>query len=261
MRKYIVLLWVLVISLTLVGCKDPSATNLGSETVPSDSECSDTTEQTQMTSYQGITDDGMLAYEVSDGVVKITDVLADDSCIQIPDAIDAYPVTIIGDGAFYQKNNCNSVILPKTLCVIESGAFYRCHAITDIWIPASVTYIAADAFFRTENLQHIYVEDENRYYCDVDGILFSADMSEFITYPEGKVGDEFVIPDCVTTIKGCAFGYYPAVKKVIIPASVTAFPDVPLAAIFEAITIVAECDSEAAAYASHWGIPLETSCI
>lgn len=257
MKQCLILLLSFIVIIAFSGCYYLEPIDSGASDVHLSSDFSYSTAHIHTSSYQSITDDGLLAYEVSDGNVRIIAALTDDYCIQIPDEIDGYPVTVIGGGAFYQNSTCHSVILPETLRTIESGAFYRCSAIEDICIPNSVTYIASDAFYRVENLQFIYVAEGNGFYCDVDGILFSADMRELIAYPEGKASDEYKIPDSITTIKECSFGYCPQVKKIVIPTSVTLFPDGPLAAIYEAITIVSEEGSCAEDYALYWDIMFE----
>ena len=244
------------ICLGVLGCNQ--APSIQDTKTPSFSDFADsTTAPTQDRTYESVTGDGCFAYEVSDGAVKITSVLTEACSVSIPNEIDGYPVTVLGNSAFYQKDQCNSVILPDTLQSIESGAFYRCYAITEIWIPSTVIHIAADAFFRVENLQNIYVAEGSEYYCDIDGVLFNAERTELVTFPEGKSLEEYAIPDGVTSIGGCSFGYIPSVKRLIIPTSVTEFPDIPFAAILDSVTIVSYKDSAAEEYAMLWDIMFE----
>lgn len=257
MKKFFVLILLSAICFMVLSCEQSSEIEESKETVSQHSDNSFTTVPGQDSSYAGVTSDGLWAYEIYNGTAKITSALTEDSSVNIPNEIDGYPVTIIGSGAFYQRHKYDSVILPDTLITIESGAFYRCNAILELRIPASVTYIAADAFFRMDNLQAIYVTKGNQDYCDVDGVLYSSDMTELVTFPEGKTAEEYRIPDGVTTIRGCSFGYHPGVKRLIIPSSVTVFPEEPFAAILDSITVVSYGNSAAEDYALRWSIPFE----
>lgn len=52
-----------------------------------------------------------------------------------------------------------------------------------IYIGASVKQIDERAFFYCKQLRAVYVDDDNPYYTDVDGILFTKDMKEMLLYP------------------------------------------------------------------------------
>lgn len=205
--------------------------------------------------YRKETPDGLFEYEVRDNEVRILCVLADNQEIIVPETIDGYSVTTIGETAFYQKVKCRSVVLPQTLCTIENGAFYRCYSLEGIEIPESVNWIADDAFFRTPSLKYIHVVEGNSKYRDIDGVLFSTDGTVLYIYPEGRVQDEYAIPEHVTRIAGSAFGYYPAVRRLIVPVSVVELPDSPFTVFEKEITIITEHGSEAECYALKWNIP------
>lgn len=195
-------------------------------------------------------------YAIQDGEVTILNVLTQAPNVVIPEQIDGYPVTVIGESAFYEKGSCVSVELPASLRRIESGAFYRCYSLMRISIPAGVTFIADDAFFRTSSLERIDVQEGNAAYCTIDGVLFTIDGTILVCYPEGRVAQEYVIPEGVLTIGDSAFGYHPQIKRVKVPNTVTNFPEGPLAAITEDLTIIGEPGSAAEAYASKWEIQL-----
>lgn len=52
-----------------------------------------------------------------------------------------------------------------------------------IYIGESVRYIDERAFFYCKQLRGVYVDDNNPYYTDVDGILFTKDMKTMLLYP------------------------------------------------------------------------------
>ena len=53
-------------------------------------------------------------------------------------------------------------------------------------------------------------------YCLVDGVLFSKDMTEIISYPSDKEDKEYEIPDSVTTVRHGAFYDVQSLEKIII---------------------------------------------
>lgn len=176
----------------------------------------------------------------------------DDSYV-IPWYIEGFPVTVIMSNAFYQKTNCTSICLPGTLRVIEEAAFYRCYSLEEIAIPASVEQIGDGAFFRTISLRKFIVDKNNKFYCDKDGVLYSADMKTLVAYPEGKPDEVYCFPETVSEMNSMAFGYQPNVKKIVIHSGVVSFPPMGLAVMDQDVTIVAEAGSPAEAYAKQWG--------
>lgn len=64
----------------------------------------------------------------------------------IPDIIDGFPVTSIGDQAFYGCSGLKSVKLPSSITEIGNNAFEGCSGLTSITIPNSITSIGDYAF-------------------------------------------------------------------------------------------------------------------
>ncbi|MDE5765419.1 MAG: leucine-rich repeat domain-containing protein [Ruminococcus sp.] len=139
--------------------------------------------------------------------------------IVIPDTVAGLPVTTIGDDAFYDCDSLTSVNIPDNVTSIGNKAFDLCHSLTSIYIPDSVTSIQGNSFNICDNMQEINVSPDNSYYCSVDGVLYTKDMSEIVAYPSG-LSEEFTIPDSVKKIGNEAFAYCP-LTSVVIPDSVT----------------------------------------
>ena len=82
-----------------------------------------------------------------------------------------------------------------------------------IYFGAGVKNIPESFFYPSINspefrdLEKIEVSPENKYYCSVDGVLFTKDMKTLIKYPKHKKDNFYKIPNTVTTIfRGAFFG-------------------------------------------------------
>lgn len=195
-------------------------------------------------------------FTVNSGEVTIDNVLAVTPEIFVPETIDGYTVTEIGDSAFYQ-NNCTSISLPPTIRTIRSSAFYRCYALEKILIPSATENIEGNPFYRCSSLVDIRVEEGNRNYCDVDGVLYNSEKNVLVAYPEGRTATVYDIPDGVTTICDMAFGYCSLLERVTVPESVTNFPDYNLFELYEEICLVVVPGSAAEQYATEFEIQTE----
>ena len=74
---------------------------------------------------------------------------------------ESYPVTRIGDQAFYECYNLTSVTIPEGVTAIGDGAFGHCYNLTSVIIPGSMATIGEAAFQGCGNLNSIscYAEE------------------------------------------------------------------------------------------------------
>jgi len=147
----------------------------------------------------------------------------------IPSTLDGYPVTAIGEYAFYNCDSLTSITIPESVTSIGDSAFSACSNLTSITIPDSVTSIGDFAFRYCESLESITIPDsvteigdsafaacsslENVYienivaWCNIDfyneysNPLYFADY----LYLNGELITKLVIPNDVTTIPTYAF--------------------------------------------------------
>lgn len=85
-------------------------------------------------------------YKNDDGTVTITGYKANDVNIDIPETVDTYKVTAIGDNAFSQMKRIESVTIPRGVTAIGDEAFYGCTSLITIKIPDTITEIGDYAF-------------------------------------------------------------------------------------------------------------------
>lgn len=89
-------------------------------------------------------------------------------------------------------------------------------SITTFTIPATVTTIKEGIFYKCSGLQEILVDSGNPNYISIDGVLYTADGTTLVQYPMGKEGDEFDVPEGVTTLMNFAFADT-ALQNITIP--------------------------------------------
>ena len=129
-------------------------------------------------------------------------------------------VITIGYAAFYGCSSLTSIIIPNSVTTIDFEAFSGCSSLTRVNIGNSVMTIGYYAFYGCSSLKEFNMDDNNPYYCSVQGVLFTKDKTTLICYPNAK-GADYVIPNSVTTIGHAAFYGCSSLTPIIIPNSVT----------------------------------------
>lgn len=109
--------------------------------------------------------------------------------------------------------------------VISSYAFSGNESITDISVPKSVISIGNRVFRWCSSLANISVDAANPNYTSVDGVLFNKAKTEIICYPAGTKASNYTIPNSVTSISVCAFGFCQNLTNITIPNGVTSIGD------------------------------------
>lgn len=98
-----------------------------------------------------------LTYTLTNGEVTITNCdISAIGKIVIPDSIGGYPVTSIGDSAFYGCDSLESVTIPDGVTTISSYAFYNCSNLVSIRIHDGVKVIGDSAFYGCSSLTDVY---------------------------------------------------------------------------------------------------------
>lgn len=132
-----------------------------------------------------------------DGNAHITACSSTAEEIVVPENIDGVPVTEIEKNAF---RNCT----PKKIA-----------------IPAEIVYISAEnPFASCFSLEEIAVDEKNKNYTSVDGVLYSKDMKNILCYPPAKDGETFTIPNGIEEVGIAAFTDT-ALTEIILPDSVS----------------------------------------
>lgn len=145
-----------------------------------------------------------LSYTPSDGDAVITGYTGPGGDVVIPDFLDGHPVRVLAMGLFLNNKTVTSVQIPSTLENMR-------------W-PENV-------FYGASSLHDIYVEDGNKVYYDIDGVLFrygaSSGLPMLSKYPEAKEKASYTVPDNTNFIDSYAFNECKYLEKIVIPPSVS----------------------------------------
>lgn len=128
-------------------------------------------------------------------------------------------VTEIGEGAFFNCVDLETVTLPEGLGWIGGNAFWQCSRLARVHIPASVSGMGSAVFGSCTGLRAITVDSGNPAFTGRDGVLYDKDMTRLIQYPGGRPGP-FSIPPGVAVIGDGAFSYSAGLTDVVVPETV-----------------------------------------
>ena len=124
----------------------------------------------------------------------------------------------IGSFAFNGCWELSSLTLPAGLKRIDGNAF-GVTKLTSVTIPAGVEMIGETVFAVCEVLTEIKVDAGNNYFTSVDGVLFDKGKTTLLTYPAGRLGTEYEIPDGTKFIREGAFSLCRELISVKFPQS------------------------------------------
>lgn len=100
----------------------------------------------------------VLEWSITDGEVTIMDCdWSTLGSLAIPSTIEGYPVTAIGNSAFFCCYRLTDVTIPSGVITIGRDAFSGCDNLTNVIIPDSVTTIGEWAFFYSVGLTNIMI--------------------------------------------------------------------------------------------------------
>lgn len=166
--------------------------------------------------------EGYYTYTVTDGKATITAVdTAISGDITTPATLGGYPVTAIGEEAFYHCSGITSVVISEGVEVIDIGAFndigkvdsivlpdslttlgeqpFTWVEIDSITVPANVTTIDPATFFGCYINKINVVEDNPYFSSDENGVLYNKDKTELLHVPTMYEGT-LVVPETVKKI-------------------------------------------------------------
>ena len=124
-------------------------------TTESTTESTSVTETTTVTSTETTTEttttvENLFSFNSSTGT--ITGYSGSEKVVNIPSNIGGIYVKAIGENAFKNNTDIETVIIPEGVNSIEDFAFYKCTGLKYVSIPESVTSVSEDSFYRCSAL-------------------------------------------------------------------------------------------------------------
>ncbi len=142
------------------------------------------------------------SFTVPEGVSRIgTEAFAGNGYLNFVNA--GVNVSFIEYGAFSSCTALKNVAFGSSVEFISSKAFSDCISLEQFALPDSLEQLGMDVFSGCEKLE--YVSSSGRNIISDNGVLYSADGSELLCYPEGMNRKEFTVPDSVRVINSCVF--------------------------------------------------------
>lgn len=172
--------------------------------------------------FSGCSD--LASVNISKGITSIG-TCTFQSCSSLKSIIIPTGVTSIGDRAFANCSGLTSVAIPNSVKSIGNAAFSNCSELSIVNIPNGVINIGAGAFGYCSSLTAINVEEGNSSYRSHNGVLFNADITTLIKYPEGKTEISYYVPEGVVYIDASAFSSCENLTSVSIANTVTSIGD------------------------------------
>lgn len=120
--------------------------------------------------------------------------LAEDNIV-IPDTVNGYPVTEIWSNGLFGEGKYTTITIPASVTTIEGNI------------------LNTDAF----NVRNIKVNENNKTFCDIDGVLFNKVDSILLSYPNGRSDKTYTVPDGTKEIAEAAFACSFGLESIVFP--------------------------------------------
>lgn len=181
-------------------------------------------------------------YVIDEGECTILSYQGDEESIEIPSNIEGYPVTQIGQYAFYLNESINFLSVPSNVKRIDDGsfqncnnleiidfsegleslgvqAFYHCKKLKGVELPESLQIMENNSFGNCEELESISISEGNENFASIGGLLYDKAMTKVIFCPSGRQG-LVSIPYGIEVIGPDAFTNCLKLEGITIPESV-----------------------------------------
>lgn len=172
----------------------------------------------------------------------LTKYLGTDTYVNLPDTI-----TAIGDEAFSGNETLTSLTIPDSVTQISYNAFKNCTALTGVILPDSVEKVGPGAFegctaltsveigenvsswgsgvfANCDSLAAVLIDRDNEYLTYYNGAIYNGNMTMLYQVLPAREGDNYVMPDTVSSIDTYAFWNLQNTKNVMVSDKVAGIP-------------------------------------
>ena len=117
----------------------------------------------------------------------------------------------------FSKTGLKAIDFPLSLEYIDSFAFSESALEGEIYIHENIEEMGAGVFSYCNLLNAIRVSENNNSYCDINGVLYTKDLSQLFAYPCGSKTTSYVINESTNNIIPYAFAGAEKLYSVKIP--------------------------------------------
>lgn len=196
----------------------------GLTALPSFSGC---TSLKEITIPKGITPDSWFYFE-------------NDNSIEFINVSEDHPALSSIDGVVFNKDKTSLIhyptnkkdktyTIPDSVTTLADADFYSAKHLKKLVFGKNVGYASEDFGFTGDSfmngiLESFSVPAENKYFCDIDGVLFTKDKKVLLAYPEKKEGKAYAIPNGTERLYSWSLGMnedtVSELKYIFVPKSV-----------------------------------------
>ena len=128
---------------------------------------------------------GSFEYSINNGSAVIEKYIGSESFVVIPDKIENYAVTHIGDEAFRNHGEIKEVVFPKSIVYAGNYAFCECRALKEAVFSDNLNFAGAHLFYNCRALEKISIPSNVEYIGD--GFVKNCDSLNEITITDDKI--------------------------------------------------------------------------
>ena len=128
---------------------------------------------------------------LEDGSAEIVYYTGTMEALTIPEQLDGYVVTSIGDEAFCYCDFLTEISIPESVTRIGDYAFFGCASLTEITIPNSVVAVGINPFACCEKLTGFSVSPGHPTLTTIGGVLVDNTEQKLICYIHSPIYKRF----------------------------------------------------------------------
>ncbi len=128
-------------------------------------------------------------------------------------------ITSIGAAFFYNCQKLTSITMPSSLTLINYEAFRSCKKLEQIEIGPNVEHVMGRWATECDKFNYISVNPANTHFVSIGGVLYSADTTILVCFPEALNTIEYVIPEGTVYAATDALYHLRLVQSITIPTT------------------------------------------
>lgn len=123
------------------------------------------------------------------------------------------------DQSFLNYHQLINIVFDENLITLNDGLLLGTKVDT-FTIPKNAKNLIANPFDNGIYMKNIFVDHENQFYCDIDGVLYTKDKKTLVFWPGNHGETEVIVPKFVEKLSSGAFSASDTIKFILIPQKV-----------------------------------------